>query len=90
MYNSIPHIDGLTACRDALRQLTYFSTTQIDIILELIMFVLTNNCFEFKGLFYRQVRGTAMGSPFAPAYANIYMAYLWNNAIASTTPSRVA
>ena len=53
------------------------------------MFVLTNNCFEFKGLFYRQVRGTAMGSPFAPAYANIFMAYLWNNAIAPQLPRPV-
>ena len=89
MYNSIPHIDGLTTSRDALRSLTHFSPTQIDLILELVMFILENNCFEFKGTFYRQVRGTAMGSPFAPAYANIYMAYLWNNAIATQLPCPV-
>ena len=30
-----------------------------------------------------------MGSPFAPAYANIFMAYLWNNAIAPQLPRPV-
>ena len=89
MYNSIPHIDGITSCRDALRCLTSFTVPQIDRILELIMFVLTNNCFQFKGEFYRQVRGTAMGSPFAPAYANLFMAYLWNNAVALQLPRPV-
>jgi hypothetical protein len=32
-----------------------------------------NNYFQFKGEFYHQVKGTAMGTPVAPVFANIFM-----------------
>lgn len=43
-------------------------------ILELLEINLTRNDFEFDGEFYLQIKGTAMGKKFAPAYANIFMA----------------
>lgn len=43
-------------------------------ILRLLELSLTKNDFEFDGRFYLQIKGTAMGKKFAPAYANIYMA----------------
>ncbi|KAI7790206.1 hypothetical protein IRJ41_018224 [Triplophysa rosa] len=43
-------------------------------ILELLGISLRQNDFEFDGKWYLQVKGTAMGKRFAPAYANIYMA----------------
>ena len=43
-------------------------------ILQLLNNSLTRNDFEFNGQHYLQVKGTAMGKRFAPAYANIYMA----------------
>ena len=43
-------------------------------ILELLEINLTKNDFEFNGEFYLQIKGTAMGKKFAPAYANIFMA----------------
>ncbi|XP_035984219.1 uncharacterized protein LOC118557856 [Fundulus heteroclitus] len=42
-------------------------------LLELLHLNLTLNDFEFNGSYYLQVKGTAMGKRFAPAYANIYM-----------------
>ena len=43
-------------------------------LLQLLDINLTRNDFEFNGQFYLQVKGTAMGKRFAPAYANIFMA----------------
>ena len=48
--------------------------------------VLENNCFQFLNSYYKQVNGTAMGSPMAPAYSNIFMSYLWENKIAPNLP----
>ena len=38
------------------------------------MVALENNAFEFDGPVYRQKFGTAIGTRFAPAYANLFMA----------------
>merc|ERR1711951_84567 len=84
---AVPHADGLLACKDALSSMTSFSTSQINLILKLISFILSNNCFSFKDSFYRQQCGTAMGSPFAPAYANIFMAYFWRTKVTPSLPS---
>ena len=81
MYKSIPHSDGLLTVHDALTIHSDYNTTEIQIILDLIRLILENNCFSFNSYFFRQIRGTAMGCPFAPAYANIFMAYLWKSSI---------
>lgn len=47
-----------------------------DFILEAIKIVLTGNIFEYKGKFYRQIKGTAMGTNFAPTYAILTIGYL--------------
>ena len=36
--------------------------------------ILEDNVFEFNGAFFRQVKGTAMGTKMAPAYAGLFMA----------------
>ena len=43
-------------------------------LLQLLEINLTRNDFVFDKKFYLQVKGTAMGKRFAPAYANIFMA----------------
>ena len=86
MYNSIPHADGIDACRDALHKHTTYTDSQINTISDLIQLVLDNNCFQFLDKFYKQINGTAMGSPMAPAYANLFMAHLWNTKIAPNLP----
>ena len=86
MYNSIPHADGIAACGAALEAFSSYSSTQISLILELISHILTSNVFSFNGSFYRQVVGTAMGSPFAPAYANLFMALFWRERVTPYLP----
>lgn len=43
-------------------------------LLKLLEINLTKNDFIFNDKIYLQIKGTAMGKKFAPAYANIYMA----------------
>ena len=86
MYNSIPHVGGIEACKDALNIHTDYTSAQIETILELIQLVLENNCFQFLNRYYKQINGTAMGSPMAPAYANLFMAHLWKTKIAPNLP----
>lgn len=50
-------------------------------ILELLEINLKRNDFEFNGEYFLQIKGTAMGKKFAPAYANIFMANWENKAI---------
>ena len=45
-------------------------------ILELLEFCLCNTYFLFKGQFYKQTNGAAMGSPVSPVVENLYMEYL--------------
>ena len=39
----------------------------------LTLLVLRSNIFRFGNHFYRQIKGTAMGTPMAPNYANLFM-----------------
>ena len=41
-----------------------------------IYIILENNKFLFNDLMYNQIRGTAMGTKFAPTYATLVLAYL--------------
>lgn len=43
-------------------------------LIELLRINLTRNDFVFNQNYYLQIKGTAMGKKFAPAYANIFMA----------------
>lgn len=54
-------------------------------LLQLLEMSLTKNDFEFNSEYYLQIKGTAMGKKFAPAYANIYMAN-WEETALNATP----
>ena len=43
---------------------------------ELAKIVLQNNIFEFNQKALKQLRGTALGTKFAPPYAILFMAHL--------------
>ena len=47
-----------------------------DTLIELAEIVLKNNFFEFDQKTFKQVRGTAIGTKFAPPYAILFMADL--------------
>jgi hypothetical protein len=42
-------------------------------ILRLLLLLLKNNDFQFEGKLYKQILGAAMGFPFSPSAANIYL-----------------
>ena len=52
-------------------------------IVHLLQFILTTTYFTFRGKIFRQVFGTAMGSPVSPIAANIFMEALEQQAIAT-------
>ena len=51
-------------------------TVATDTLVGLASLVLKNNYFEFNNKIYRQKLGTAIGTKFAPAYANLFMSWL--------------
>ena len=73
LYPNIPHKYGLNALKKALqgRENPSVSTSTI---LELAELVLKNNYFEYNQQIYKQKRGTAMGTKFAPSYAILALA----------------
>ena len=72
LYPNIPHEDGLEAIREAL-DTREDQTISTDTLVELAELVLKNNYFEHNGNTYKQKRGTAIGTKFAPSYAIITM-----------------
>ena len=78
LYSSIPHNDGIGACKKYLdgRELSSISSEDI---CQLIKFILEDNVFSFNDEYFLQVCGTAIGTRMAPCYANIFMAELEEN-----------
>ncbi|KAL8595607.1 hypothetical protein ACOMHN_025643 [Nucella lapillus] len=50
--------------------------SQPSTLLPIVEHVLQNNVFSFDGQMYRQIRGTTMSTPMAPAIANLFMGWL--------------
>ncbi|CAF1206831.1 unnamed protein product [Adineta ricciae] len=78
LYTMIPQEGGVTAIK---RLIEASGQKQIDgvkkeIILALTRFVMTNNYFYFDGIYYKQIRGGAMGSPLTLTIANAYMYFV--------------
>lgn len=78
LYTNIVTEDGLEAVRQCFHK--YPDPHRPDAyLLQLLEMGLTRNDFQFNGKCYLQVRGCAMGRRFAPSYANIYM-WFWEEA----------
>ena len=78
LYPSIPHEDVETSLTETLE--CYAKETDnlpaINTMLQVVKNVLNNNVFEYEGEIYQQIQGTAMGTPMAPAIANIFMGWM--------------
>ena len=75
LYPNIPHDEGLAFLKDFLDSRVDKQVTR-DTLIELAELVLKNNIFEFSDKTYKQIRGAAIGTKFAPPYAVIFMAAL--------------
>jgi hypothetical protein len=73
LYPSIEIQRGLDALNYALIQCKCDNTQRIFII-ALTKWILENNFIEFGTNLYQQIKGTAMGTPMAVSYANIFLA----------------
>ena len=76
LYPSIDLTDGLVAIREALTKFAYLPSDQINFIIDLLEWVLMNNYLTFGDTFWLQIKGTAMGTPVAVTFANIYLSIL--------------
>ena len=72
LYTNIHHDDGVEACKSFLdkRNNKRFPT---DSLCELIRSVLQSNTMQFGSRYFHQIKGTAMGTPMAVNYANLFM-----------------
>lgn len=70
---NISHDRGLEALGFYLRD--HDTTPPSEFICELASLVLKLNYFAFGKDFFLQIKGTAMGSTFAPNYANLYVGF---------------
>lgn len=73
LYTNIPHNKGIESVGKFLDKDTDMPMKQRIFILESINFILKHNLFDFNGKLFLQKTGTAMGSRFAPSFANLYM-----------------
>ncbi len=88
LYTSIPQQEGINAVCKAMdghyhdSWLTAFTREGLRIILK-------ENYFQFTDKSYRQIHGTAMGTPVTPSFANIFMTDLETTFMANetTTPT---
>jgi len=76
LYPSIDIKDGLNAIAAALKLFTSLSTEAIDFVSDLLEWVLINNFISFGDTYWLQIKGTAMGTPVAVTFANIYLSML--------------
>uniref|UniRef100_A0A8C5M0M6 Reverse transcriptase domain-containing protein n=1 Tax=Leptobrachium leishanense TaxID=445787 RepID=A0A8C5M0M6_9ANUR len=78
LYSSIPHDMGITVLEEEISRYNPIGDDQKSFIIDSIKFILQHNYFKFEDDYYIQLRGTAMGTKFAPSYANLYMSG-WEN-----------
>lgn len=74
LYTEIETKAGIAFVRTLMREHPeMYSPDMQEFIFQLLTIVMDNNYLQFNGQFYKQIKGTAMGTPVAPTYANIFM-----------------
>ncbi|XP_037101527.1 uncharacterized protein LOC119119330 [Syngnathus acus] len=86
LYTNIDTSKGLEAVRNVLTRNPVVGRPDKH-ILALLELNLTKNDFQFNKEWFLQVKGTAMGKRFSPAYANIYMAE-WEEGALAQSPKK--
>ena len=76
LYTNMPHTFGMEAVRYFLSKYKdIHPRVNIPFILESTDFILKQNTCVFDNEYFLQLQGTAMGTVFAPIYANLIMGY---------------
>ena len=82
LYTNIDQSEGAEACFESLEQRNCKSIPS-NTIKNMIKLVLERNIFRFREKYYTQKKGTCMGTPMAPNYANLFMDKLERNLLES-------
>ena len=72
LYTNIDHEEGADACFRTLERRKDKTIPSV-LLKNLITLILKSNVFRFGTTLYKQIMGTAMGTPMAPNYANLFM-----------------
>ena len=89
LFTFIPIDPAITIIRKHLEQdkdLNQRTNMTVNHICCLLEFCLKNTYFQYKGRYYEQTEGAAMGSPISPIVANLFMEDFEVHAI-MTSPS---
>ena len=91
LYPNIPLVEGLQYMKESIHhhretlQLPQFDPKLIDLLCDLMHFVLHNNYFTFgTDCILKQINGTAMGTPAAVVFACLFLDTLERKVIATT------
>ena len=76
LYTNIPNDQGIQACVDMLNENNIITPEITQSVIDILSLILNKNTFTFNNEHFLQIHGTAMGSPMARTYANIFMAIL--------------
>src|SRR5690348_7984431 len=68
LYTIIPHKDGIKYVETLLSEIGH---PYRFILVDFLHIIMHNNFFKFNNQYYHQLKGTAMGTACAPAYANM-------------------
>lgn len=85
LYMRIPQEEGIQTVLDRIYSSTSPPKYPRPFVHQLLKFILTDNIFSFSNHMFRQKLGVAMGTRCAPNFANIFMAALEENLLASRT-----
>ncbi len=75
LYPSIPISEGIYAVQQVCNHFHYL-LDELPFLLDLLHWVLTSNYCTFDDKIYLQIQGTAMGTPVAVTFANIFLYYI--------------
>lgn len=74
LYPSIPIVEGLALVMEYCTARNLVPFQELCFHQQLLRWVLENNYFEFLGVTYHQIKGTAMGTPVAVTFAQLFLA----------------
>ena len=72
LYPNIDHNEGIAACEEVLSQREYPLVPTL-VLSNLLRLILQCNTSKFGERFFRQIKGTAMGTPMAVNFSNVFM-----------------